>query len=119
MYRVTGSAAEDRMIAVLALARRALGSAFEPARDARITVVPAARALQQVAADRSEVPNLRARRHGGRLRERAVAGVDHLVRLDLRERRERADLEPFGPRFDAARQERLHVQQPLRRGDLG
>ena len=119
MHRVAGSTAQDGVIAILAIARGTVGTALQPAVDARVAVVPAARPLQQIAADRGEVANLGTRRQRRRLRERAVARGDYWMLLDFRERGERADLEALRPRFDAARQQHLHVHQPLGGGDVG
>src|SRR5438874_7474271 len=102
MHGVARPAAEQRVIAVLAVACGALGAALQPAVDACVAVVPAARPLQQVASDGGEVADLRAGRRGRRLRERAVALADHRVLLDLRKGGERADLESPGARLDAA-----------------
>jgi len=54
--------ADDRVVAVLAIDGEAALPALEPALHALIAEVPAAIALQEVAADRSHVPDLRRRR---------------------------------------------------------
>jgi hypothetical protein len=45
--------------------------------------IPAAWTLQQVAAERRHVPQLRRRRHGRRLRQQRTALPDERVGLDL------------------------------------
>ena len=80
---------EDRVLAVLALARVAAVAAVEPARE-REPPVPAPGRLEEVAADRPHVPELRRGREPARLPQRRR----HLrVGLELGERRPGADPE--------------------------
>src|SRR5207247_3564664 len=82
---------DDRVIAVLAIDGEAAGPTLEPARRAFVAEVPAPIALQQVSADRAH----RAELHGGRIAERLAEDRhrlgERLIRLELDERRERAD----------------------------
>src|SRR5690606_36276528 len=61
-----------------------------------VAVVPAARILAEVAADRAGVADLRARDLARRVGEQPEALAHERARLDLGERRERADLEAVG-----------------------
>ena len=71
------------------------------------TPVPAARRLQEVAAERARVPELRRRREPARLPQRlGDRGLD----LELRERRPRADHAVV----DAARYDVADVDEPFR-----
>src|SRR5688500_1101979 len=113
---------------VLAVSGLALGAAFQPAVEQAASVVPAARALEQVAADRRHVPQLRRRGQADGLGERPVPLADGRVTLDLAERGERpkrqstlglldAAREPFGP-LDVYQQRwlddiRLHQGQEI------
>jgi len=119
VHRIAGPAAEDGVVAVLALARRAVLAAFEPAVDAGIAEVPAARPLQEIAAERREIADLQRGGERGGLGERGVPFAHQRMLLDFGECRERADLEPLRLRFDAARQQRLHVDEPLGRRQVG
>ena len=64
-------------------------------------VIPAARVLGRVAADRPGVADLRARDLAGRVREQPVLRADHWIALDLGERGQRADLDAVGGFADA------------------
>src|SRR5206468_2527770 len=68
--------------------------------------VPAARRLEQVAADRAHVPELRRRGEPTRLAQR---GRDFWARLELGQRRAGADPRPVDP----ARDEPAYVDEPL------
>jgi hypothetical protein len=92
--------AEDRVERGVAVLREAGGAALLAADEVLGAVVPAARALREVAAER---------RHRAELRRRGVAGGvgDHRVRAaqarvggELRERDVRADLRAAGPDLD-------------------
>ena len=78
---------EDRMLAVLASPRVAAIAAVQAAGIFQ-PPVPAARRLEQVAADRAHVAELRGRRKPARLAQRFG---DLGARLELGERRSRAD----------------------------
>ena len=83
--------ADDRVIAVLAVDRETACPALEPARRALVAEVPTPIALQQVPADRAH----RAELHGGGVAERLAEDRhrlgERLIRLELDERRQRAD----------------------------
>jgi hypothetical protein len=78
---------EDRVLAVLAFARMAAVAAVQPARELE-PPVPAPCRLEEVAAERSHIPQLRARGEPARF---AQCSGDLRRRLELRERRPRAD----------------------------
>src|SRR3712207_6933203 len=67
---VAGAAAEEGVVGVLAVAGLALVAALQPAVEARVAVVPAARALEQIAAQRRHVPQLRSEEHTSELQSR-------------------------------------------------
>jgi hypothetical protein len=73
MHCVAWPRPEDRVMPIFAVARRTAIAALEPARNIGVAKIPAARPLQQVAANGGDVANLRACRDRGRLRERAQA----------------------------------------------
>src|SRR3989442_10512821 len=97
------------MLAVLALLRVAAVTPMQPAWVLQ-SPVPAAGRLQQVAADRAHVAELRRRGEPARLAQRVR---DLRVGLELRERRARADAVPV----DAARDQRADVDELLRLED--
>ena len=103
---------EDRVLAVLALARVAAVAAVEPARELQ-PPVPAARRLEQVAADRAHVAELRRGGEAARLPQRVG---DLRVALELGERRSGADASvPRTPRgtTSAHVDERLGPNEPV------
>src|SRR5581483_1641552 len=90
---------EDRVLAVLAVAREARVAAMQAARVLE-PPVPAARRLQEVAADRAHVPQLRRRGEAAGLAQRLR---DLRVDLELGERRAGADdIAAHAARDDAA-----------------
>src|SRR5437762_1049455 len=87
-------AAEDGVLAVdrfggVRIADVSAGAVARPAG----TVIPAARVLRDVAADRSLVADLRRGCRFGRVHQDGVALADDRVAHDIAERRHRADLE--------------------------
>src|SRR5512141_2116235 len=97
---------EDRVLAVLAVARVAAVTAVEAAVVAE-PPVPAPRRLEEVAAERAHVAELRRRRKPARLAQRVR---NPRLDLELAERRPRAD----HPARDAARHDATHVDERLR-----
>ena len=93
MDRDAGVGAEQGMKLVLAIAGRAVAAALQPAGDVRAAEVPAARPLQEIAADRRHIAKLGRGRRRGRFRQRRIARPDQRVRFELGERRQGADLE--------------------------
>ena len=73
MHDERRSAAEDRVVAIESVYRVAEMAALLEAHDVGIAKIPASRTLQQIAADRPEVANLRRRRFAGRLGHRREA----------------------------------------------
>ena len=105
MRRGAALVAEDRMLAVGARLREAALAAVEPARELQ-PPVPAARRLQEVAADRPHRPHLRRGGEAAGLAE----GVRHLrVDLELRQGRAGADRRALDP----ARNDRPQLDQRL------
>src|SRR5690606_6837525 len=103
--------AEQAVLAVLAFRR--IGVAALAARAIAIdavAVVPAACVLADVAADRARIADLRARDLARGLREHAVTPADQRIRLDLGQRRQRADLDAAVGRLTDAAQRRDAVQ---------
>ena len=103
---------EDRVLAVLAVAREALVPAVQAARPVEAPV-PAARRLQQVAAERAHVAELRARGEPARLAQHVG---DLRVALELaraaRRRRSRPVADPAG-------HDRSDLDQGLRLDEAG
>ena len=88
------SAPQRRVLAVLPFGRiRVAGVAARAIAVDAVAVVPAARVLADVAADRARVADLRARDAARRIGQHLVAVLDHGASLDLRQRRQRADLD--------------------------
>ena len=76
MHDVRRAAAENRVIAVEALSGVTGVATFLEANDVGIAKVPASRPLQEIAADRREIANLRRGRFPRRLRQRGVMRAD-------------------------------------------
>ena len=90
------------MLAVLP--RRGIGKAGVAAGPVAMeagAVIPTARILRDVAAERGGVADLRARHAAGRIRQHLVLAADDRIGGDLGERRERADLDPVRSLADA------------------
>src|SRR6266550_7508456 len=99
MSRCALFVAEDRMLAVCAFLREAPVAAVEPAVEAK-PPIPAARRLQEVAADRPHRAQLRRRRLRARLPQHLR---DLRIGLELCQCRSRADTGPADPaRHDVA-----------------
>ena len=77
---------EDRVILVLAGNRVAMAAALAQAAELGRAEIPAARTLQEVAADRGDGADLRARRFARRLRQRRIAFADRRVGRETGER---------------------------------
>jgi hypothetical protein len=119
MRRRAAVIAEDRVFAVRAGLRQAPLAAVQPARKLQ-SPVPAARRLQQVAADRPHGSHLWRGREAAGLAERLR---DLRVDLELAERRPGADAGAVDPaRHDLAElDERLHLDEVVaqQRDELG
>ncbi len=115
-----GVMAEEGVVVVLAVAGLALVPTLEPAREEVTAVVPAARALEQVAADGGHVAQLRRGGLGSGLGERGVTLPDNVAGLDIGQGDAGAEREPLRRLFDAVRQlrESLEVDQLLWRSDI-
>src|SRR5205085_1729813 len=90
------AAPEDGVVLVLALRGVALAAALLDALDPLVPVVPAARPLTEVAADRAHIPDLG---RGDRVRglsQRGVGAPDDGMLLDLDQRDERPQAQAFG-----------------------
>ncbi len=101
MHEVAGSAADDRVELVFAGESVAELAAFAQAREIA-AVVPAARLLADVAAERALMAQLRARHLRRGLGERCIPLAQERVRGHLRHRRQRADHDAVGCLLDAA-----------------
>src|SRR6266511_5055441 len=103
---------------MLASAGVALLPTLEPAVE-RPAVVPAAHVLQQVAADRRDVAQLR---RGGRVRgqRQRPAGpiAEPWVALEVGQRRQRADVQLVPTDRDAAQPQPTQADQPIWAGQL-
>src|SRR5690242_19001534 len=109
MRRGAARVAEDRVLAVRALPGVTARAAVEEARVLQAPV-PAARRLEQIAADRPHRPQLRR----GRQRARLAQRLRHLgIDLELADRRARADASPVDP----SRDELADVDERLRLDD--
>src|SRR5690242_1993051 len=96
---------EDRVLAVLAVARVTAIPAVQPARVAE-PPVPAPRRLEQIPPERAHVPELRGRREPARLAQRIRdPGLD----LELGQGRPGTDY----PVLHAARDDPAHVDEPV------
>src|SRR5437762_9956580 len=87
------STLEDRVVVVLAGGGKAGVAAVLVAREV-VAVVPASRALAQVAPDGPHVPDLRRADLAGRHRQQRRSLLDHRVLDDVGEQRGRADAQP-------------------------
>src|SRR5689334_5139796 len=96
MHRHTWRLAQDRMVLVLAVTGVAFCPAVQPALEETVAEVPAARALEQVPADRRHVPKLRRRGLTDGLGQGRVPLADRRMVLDLAQRRQRSDGDPVG-----------------------
>src|ERR1044071_871036 len=83
--------AEDGMILILAFDGEATVAAFFPAVKLGLPEVPAARALQEVAADGGDVAYLRSGGMTRSISERPVAAADDSIRVQFGERHQRPD----------------------------
>ena len=93
---------EDRVIRVLAVDRVAVAAALAQAAERGGAEVPAARPLQQVAAQGRDMADLRARSAGGRIAKCRVAAPHERVRGQFGQRDHRADAQAaVGLFFDA------------------
>ena len=123
MHGDAGAGAEEGVELVLAL--RAAGQPSPPLSQqsqVRVAEVPAARPLQQVAADRGHVPQLRRGGDGGRLGQGGVARLEQRGSLDLGQRGQRAQGDAAGAvRVDPGGEpcQALDVDQPVRGGEVG
>src|SRR5690606_17886155 len=91
-HRHTAARAEDRMLAVLTLGRvRVAHVAARPVAIDAAAVIPAARVLADVAAQRARIADLRTGHAARRAREQAEALLYQGMGLDLGERRQRTD----------------------------
>ena len=88
---VAGTAAEDRVVLVLAVHGEAARAALLQAVELLVAVVPAARTLVQVAADRADVADLRRADFFRRLRQSGIHPRGLRVGREIRERDRRAD----------------------------
>ncbi len=101
MHDVRRTAAENRVIAVEALGGVAGVATFFEADDVGIAKVPASRALQEIAADRCEITNLRRGGFTRRLRQRGEMRADKRIRRHLMHLHQGAHLETaFAVGFD-------------------
>src|SRR5271166_170124 len=82
---------ERNAIKVIALARRTVGAALLETGDMRVAVVPAARTLREIAAERRQTPDLRRRKAGGGGGKSRKSLGDPIVRSDGGDRRRGAD----------------------------
>jgi plasmid stability protein len=92
MRRDTRAEIEGHTIKMIARARRTIRAALLQADEGRIAVVPAARALREIAAERRQVPDLR---RGEALRGSGEAGIgrcEAAIGRDVGDRRERTDI---------------------------
>src|SRR6185295_13878219 len=83
--------AEDRVVVVLAVLREAVASALLQAVEVGAAEIPAARALEEVAAERRRLADVRRRGMPRRVGERRIAPADERVEIEMGEGRERAD----------------------------
>src|SRR6516162_8964529 len=91
MRRDAGTEVEGDAVEVIALPRRTIRAALLQAGDVRIAVVPAARTLSEIAAERRNVPDLRRGEAPCGRREARIGRGDAAIGSDRRDRRECAD----------------------------
>src|SRR5205085_1689004 len=91
---------DDGVVLILAIDRVALGAAFLETDHLFVAVVPASRTLAEIAADRSEVANLRCPDAVRRFRQRAIALSDSGILDDVGQLYQRSDLEALAVGFD-------------------
>ena len=118
MDDVTGSAAEDGVILILAVDGEASRSTLLQAIELLVAVVPAARALIQIAADGPGVANLRRADFGRRLGQRGI----HLPRVgvgdEVRERDGAPDPQTTSRSLGDGGVEILHADETIRLRDV-